>query len=222
MKSLFFTCLLFIGFSATSQDCKTYYYLQNNKTIEVTVYNKKGEASGKQVYNVSDYKNAGGTSSAILTSEFFDKKGKSVVKSAGAVKCVKGIMMMDMKMSMPPGQPLGITDAKAENIYIEYPAAMNVGDNLQDGHMEIETESKGMKQSITLDVINRKVEGKEKVTTPAGTWDCYKITNNTKMKIKTMGIGVPMNMDVTEWFAPGFGMVKTQSKYGETAITAIK
>jgi hypothetical protein len=42
------------------------------------------------------------------------------------------------------------------------------------------------------------------------------------MKIKTMGIGVPLNMDATEWFAPGFGVVKTQSKYGETAITAIK
>lgn len=88
--------------------------------------------------------------------------------------------------------------------------------------MEIETESKGMQQYITLDDINRKVEGKEKITTPAGTWDCFKITNNTKLKIKTMGIGVPMNMDVTKWFAPSFGMVKTKSKFGETLITAIQ
>ena len=99
---------------------------------------------------------------------------------------------------------------------------MNTGDNLKDGHMEIETESKGMLQTITLDVINRKVIGKEKITTSAGSWDCYVITNNTKLKIKTMGIGVPMNMDVTEWFAPGFGMVKTKSKFGETVLTAIR
>jgi hypothetical protein len=40
--------------------------------------------------------------------------------------------------------------------------------------------------------------------------------------MKTMGIGLPaMNMDNTEWFAPGFGIVKTQSKHGGTAITAI-
>ncbi len=31
-----------------------------------------------------------------------------------------------------------------------------------------------------------------------------------------------MQLDDTEWFAPGFGVVKTQSKYGETAITSIK
>ena len=190
MKYLLSICLFFISICAISQDCKTYFYLQNNKTIEVTVYNKIGEASGKQVYTVSDYKNTAGTSSAILNTEVFDKKGKSGGKSSGVVKCTKGVMMMDMKMSMPPGQPLGITDAKAENLFIEYPIAMNTGDNLKDGHLEIETDSKGMKQSVTLDVINRKVEGKEKITTPAGTWDCFKITNNTKIKIKTMGIGV--------------------------------
>ena len=139
-----------------------------------------------------------------------------MVKSAGVVKCMKGLIMMDMKMSMPPGKPSGITDAKVENFFIEYPVTMNTGDNLKDGHMEIETESKGMLQTTTLDVINRKVIGKEKITTPAGSWDCYVITNNTKLKIKTMGVGVPMNMDVTEWFAPGFGMIKTKSKFGET------
>jgi hypothetical protein len=222
MKYLSVACLLFISVSSISQDCKNYYYLQNNKTIEMTIYNKKGEAAGKQVYTVSDYKNSGGSSSATVNSEMFDKNGKSITKSVSIVRCTGGVMMMDMKMSMPQGQAYGNTDAKAENIYLEYPASMNVGDNLKDGHMELDIDNKGMKQALTMDVTNRKVDGKEKVTTSAGTWDCYKITNSTKMKIKTMGIGIPMNMDVTEWFAPAFGIVKTQSKYGETAITSIK
>ena len=37
-----------------------------------------------------------------------------------------------------------------------------------------------------------------------------------------MGIGIPVSTDVTEWFAPGFGIVKTESKGGGTAITAIR
>ena len=186
------------------------------------MYDKKGNPSGKLVYTVSDYKNIAGNASATLTTETFDKKGKSGVKSAGVVKCTKGVIMMDMKMSMPPGQPLGITNAKTESVFIEYPGAMKVGDDLKDAHMQIETETKGMQQSVTLDIINRKVTGKEKVETPAGTWDCFIITNNTSVKIKTMGIGIPMNIELTEWFAPGFGMVKTRSKYGETLITAIR
>ncbi len=130
--------------------------------------------------------------------------------------------MMDMNMKMPQGQKYGTTNAKTESMFIEYPSKINVGENLKDGHMDIDMDNNGMKQNVTLDIINRKVEAKEKITTTAGTWDCYKIAYSLKMKIKTMGIGVPLNMDATEWFAPGFGVVKTQSKYGETAITAIK
>jgi hypothetical protein len=99
---------------------------------------------------------------------------------------------------------------------------MKEGDVLKDGNMDMDIQNKGMKQSLSMSVNNRKVEGKEKITTTAGTWDCFKITNQTKMKIKTMGIGIPMNMDVTEWYAPGFGVVKSSSKYGETVITSIK
>ena len=33
-----------------------------------------------------------------------------------------------------------------------------------------------------------------------------------------------MNIDVTEWFAPGFGLIKSKSKFGETEtiITSIR
>ena len=37
-----------------------------------------------------------------------------------------------------------------------------------------------------------------------------------------MGIGVPIKDEGTEWFAPGFGVVKTEGKHGGTAITSIK
>ncbi|MEO5984756.1 MAG: hypothetical protein ABIP80_04580 [Ferruginibacter sp.] len=222
MKYFLFTSLWLTSLTAISQDCKTYYFLQNNKTIEMTIYNKKGEASAKQVYSVSDYKNSGGVSTATVNSEMFDKKGKSSNKSTSRVKCTGGVIMMDMNMKMPQGQKSAITNAKTESMFIEYPSKINVGENLKDGHMDIDMDNSGMKQNVTLDIINRKVEGKEKITTTAGTWECYKINYSLKMKIKTMGIGVPLNMDVTEWFAPGFGVVKTQSKYGDTAITSIK
>ncbi|MGB8192458.1 MAG: hypothetical protein WCF67_11095, partial [Chitinophagaceae bacterium] len=80
----------------------------------------------------------------------------------------------------------------------------------------------GMQQTLTLNVTDRKVEAKESVTTPAGTWECYKISSKNKIHVKMGPIGIPMNMEVTEWFAPGFGVVKTESKSGGTMITAVK
>lgn len=224
MKNILFFALLAATSDTLSQNCNAYYFLQNNKTIEMTIYNKKGDENGKQIYTVSKVETSGDNVTATLNSEFFDKKGKSTVKAVNEIKCSGGVMMMDMKMSMPQGQSSQFKDpnATASNVYIEYPPGMKEGDNLKDAAMKLDVDNNGMKQTVDMQVTNRKVLGKETITTTAGTWDCYKITNTTKMKIKTMGIGIPVNTDVTEWFAPGFGIVKTESKGGGTAITAIR
>ncbi len=100
---------------------------------------------------------------------------------------------------------------------------MKVGDQLKDATMHMDMNgANGMKQSVDMEMKERKVEAKEKITTPAGSWDCFKISYKSKMRIKTMGIGMPMNIEGTEWFAPGFGVVKTQSKQGGTEIVSIK
>jgi hypothetical protein len=224
MKLLILVGAIISSLHTYAQDCNGYYFLQNNKTIEMAILNKKGEQSAKQVYTVSNVNNSGNSTTADLNSEMFDKKGKSMAKGKAKIKCDGGVMMMDMKMSIPvqPGVPSAESDVKADDIYMEYPADMNVGDNLKNANMHLDMDNNGMKQSIDMEVFDRKVEGKEKITTAAGSWDCYKISYKSKMKIKTMGIGMPMNIDGTEYFAPGFGVVKTQSKNGGTEIIAIR
>ena len=113
--------------------------------------------------------------------------------------------------------------ATASNVYLEYPAVINAGDQLKDGLLNMDYESSGgLKSSIEISITERRVEGKESVTTPAGTWECYRITSKNRITSRIAGIGIPIKMDVTEWFAPGFGVVKTESKTGKTEITSIK
>jgi hypothetical protein len=225
MKLLLLLGAIVCSVEIYAQDCNGYYFLQNNKTIEMAILNKKGEQSAKQVYTVSNVNNSGSTTTADLNSEMFNSKGKSMATSKAKIRCDGGVMMVDMKLSMPqqPGSPMaGETDVKADDIYMEYPPSMNVGDNLKNASMHMDFDNNGMKQSIDMDVFDRKVEGKEKITTPAGSWDCYKISYKSKIRMKTMGIGMPMNIEGIEYFAPGFGVVKTQSKHGGTEIVAIK
>jgi hypothetical protein len=99
---------------------------------------------------------------------------------------------------------------------------MKVGDDLKDATLDMTIDNSGMKQTVNMVTSNRKVEAKESITTTAGTWDCFKISYKSKITIKTMGMGIPFNIEGFEWFAPGFGIVKTESKHGGTAITAIK
>src|SRR5688572_17954504 len=102
MKSLLLAgAVILFAFNISAQDCAGYYFLQNNKTIEMAILNKKGEQSSKQVYTVSNVENSGSTTTANLESEMFDRKGKTIAKSSANIKCESGVMMIDMKMSMP-------------------------------------------------------------------------------------------------------------------------
>ena len=223
MKYLLLLAVITCSANTYAQNCSGYYFLQNNKTVEMEIYNKKGEVSGKQIYKVTNVSNSGNTTTADINTQMLNNKGKEISKGASKMKCDNGVMMVDMKMSMPtqPGQTVN-ADANASDIFIEYPNSMSIGDNLKDATMHLEMNSTGMKQTIDMEVTNRKVEAKEKITTTAGTWDCFKITSHMLMKMKIMGIGKPMEFDSVEWYAPGFGVVKTESKYGGTAIVAVR
>ena len=217
--------LLFFSGNIFSQECSNYYFLQNNKTIEMTISNNKGKESGKMTYVVSDSKKNGSSITATINSEFVDAKGKTITKATNNVKCENGVMQMDMKTFIPPAQveQMKSGEAKATDVYLEYPANMNVGDQLKDGQFNMDYESSsGLKSSIEISITERKVEGKETITTSAGTWECYKISAKNRIVSKTAGIGFPIKMDVVEWFAPGFGIVKTESKTGKTEVTSIK
>ncbi len=215
------TCLLTI--ECLSQKCD-FYHLQNNKVIEMTLKNKKGKENGKVVYTISNVNKSGNTTSSTVRSEMFSDKGKSIAKGTNNISCTNGVLMMDMKMFIPSPQQqqMGEATANASNVYLEYPANMKEGDALKDGDFSMDFKTgAGLSGIVSVNITERKVIGKESVTTPAGTWDCFKIFSKQKITMK-IGIGIPIRAEVTEWFAPGFGIVKTDANGATTEITSVK
>jgi len=60
--------------------------------------------------------------------------------------------------------------------------------------------------TMQINVINRKVLGAEKVKTPAGEFECVKISHT--METKTM---VKKTHTIVEWYAQGIGLVKQET-----------
>lgn len=103
--------------------------------------------------------------------------------------------------------------------------------SLKDANVKMKVHKGSIFSVLSLDATNRKVAGKESITTPAGTWDCWKITYDGRFRATIggpSGIGVPFNFKAIEWFAPGFGIVKTETfnknenLLGSTLITSVK
>ena len=87
MKKLFafFLTTMLFG-SLAAQTCNGYYYMQNNKTITMTLYNGKGKENGKYVYKVSDVKTDGSTTTSKVQSQVMDDKGKTIGGSVANMK----------------------------------------------------------------------------------------------------------------------------------------
>lgn len=224
MKTVFtLLCLLsFFVFDSFAQ-CN-YYFLQNNKTVTMAMLDRKGNSEGKYVYKISGLSKNGDITSANVKSEVIDKKGKLLGAGAGKMQCKNGMLMVDMKMVTSPQQMQQFKDVKAEGegAFMEYPAALSAGQTLPDANFSMDmTSESGMAATLSIDITNRKVEAKENVSTPAGSWDAYKITYNSKM-IMNMGIPIPMKMQITEWFVPNFGVVKSSSKWGTQELLSIE
>lgn len=231
MKKLFIVAvLLCIITVAVGQDCKNYYYLLNNAEVEMTISDAQGSPAGKTLYKVTTVNKEGSDMVSDFTSTFLDKSGKEVTSGQGKFKCSGGVAFIDMKMNMPSMPQLKDMkmEAKTTDAFLTYPAGLAIGQALPDGRFEMESNANGMEMQMALSVRDRKVAGKEKVTSPAGSWDCYKITARMEIQMKIMGMGVPISLETTEWFAPGFGQVKTASHdkngklMGGTLITALK
>lgn len=218
---------------ASAQDCKKFFYLTRDAKFEITLFDGKGNENGKQEWKIEELKNDGADCSAEVKTKFTDKKGREGAKAQGVYKCIAGTLKADIKMSLPQEQMQAFKnmDMKGNDTFLEYPVNLMTGQSLRDANYKMETWNKGSLVAIvSFDVINRKVNGKETVTTPAGTWEAYKINYNSlfKVEVGSTGRGIPMNFKITEWFVPGFGIVKSETSnnngklVGSSQLTSLK
>lgn len=198
-----------------------YYYFQNGKTVTLSLTNGKGKDAGQIVYKVTSVKKNGGSAEAVLEQKMVDKKGNIITSSTSRAKCSNSNLSMDItgSASVPGGSKLTMK-GQGENLI--YPVNMAAGKELPDAHLNVDFEyGNGLTGNIDISITERKVVGKEKITTPAGTWDAFKITYHSKTVTKTI-IYVPINSDITEWFVPDFGLVRSESKSSVMVLQSIQ
>jgi hypothetical protein len=115
-------------------------------------------------------------------------------------------------------------EIKMETEDMSVPANPQPGQQLKDGAVRMKISNSVMTvMNMSVKILNRKAEGYEDVTTPAGTFKCLKISYNveSKMVFTVRGKGI-------EWISEKAGMVKSES-YNEkgklqshTLLTSIK
>lgn len=205
MKKLFVSLISLAAASMmVAQDaCSVYYPLDQGTTFQITSYEKEDKAAAILNYTVKE----AGPDWALLAYDIQDPKGKSVAASEYKIQCEKDGIAIDFKSLGAPGLMEQYENMEVEmtgtNLYI--PNNLSAGQELPDSNMLMTINMSPIKMKMTMDITNRKVTGNEKVTTPAGTFDCVVLSYDFESKM-----GIKVTGSAKQWLAKGVGMVKQE------------
>ncbi|MEL7003874.1 MAG: hypothetical protein AAFN93_14225 [Bacteroidota bacterium] len=177
---------------------------------EMTSYNAKGKTQGSSKYQVKSLDQSGDDYTALIQIQILDQKDKEVMDNELKFKCEDGVLHYDMSQLMPAKsmQAYKDMDLQMTGDNLEYPSNLSVGDKLKDATMNIAIIGEGLPfdMNFKIETKDRKVMSKETITTPAGTFDCFKISMTTVSK--TVG---SVESKSIEYIAPGKGIVRTET-----------
>jgi hypothetical protein len=201
-----------------AQDC-SHLVFTKGATFEMESYDNKDKKTGRIKNTVKEVTSNGAKKEAAIHTESYDKKDEKQTEGDIKIICDGGKLLIDMSgfarnSAMANSKDMEI---KMEASFIEVPAKLTVGQSLPDGNVTMKVVDKKSGEifgTLKINIINRKVEGKETVTTPAGTFECYKITYEIKSQMSlAMGMNMPAsNSKGTEYISKDNGLtVKIQS-----------
>jgi hypothetical protein len=198
-------------------DCGTFEQFNKGVTYTMSNYNDKGKLESTVDGNVIEVVKTATSTSATIDVVTKDGKGKDLGKGQYKVSCTGGKFSMDMEnfISQQSKDAYKDMDLKIEGNTLDYPNDMKAGDKLADGTVTMRVLDKKSGNEISTTIINikdRKVEAVENKTTPAGTWECYKITYTSEFVSKVGTMTLPIKpRTTTEWFSFKVGTVRTES-----------
>jgi hypothetical protein len=188
--------------------------MEEGSTFQYTMYDKKDKVEGVTDYVVSKVENDGGNTMATMKLTYTDDKGKNVLESDYNITCTGNGVKIDYESLFPSEMKKQYEDMGMEmeitGTDIEIPNDLSAGQTLDDANLSVTMDMGAMKMKINVETFDRKVEKMESITTPAGTFDCYLITEKSKSKV--MMANVEMSNKV--WISEGVGMIKQES-YGK-------
>lgn len=222
MRNIITLAILFLcamPMATAQNDCNMYYPLKEGATFQMTSYDKKNKPTAVLDYKVLKIVNTAGSKVGTIHGSVKDEKGKMLAELDYDVICKDNKLSVDFKSMLNPQmmEQFKEMDYEISGTNLEWPNDLSVGMTLPDGNMTMKIGMSGMNMTMTVDEKNRKVIGKEKMTTPAGTFDCYVVTFDTSVKM-----GINQTTSSKQWVSKGVGLVKQEdSQKGKIINTSI-
>lgn len=179
--------LVMVGLSVTDTEaqCNRFFQFTQGQLLEYTSFNRKGKEVSREKQKISHYAETADGFEVEFSTESFDKKGKSLGTTTLSGACANGVYTFDVRnlLNDEMTQAFSSMEVTMEGTPLEIPDNLEVGQELPPGDFTVKTTGgPALNMNMSFAIDDRKVIGKESVTTTAGTFDCYIIEQSIEMK----------------------------------------
>lgn len=193
---------------SSGSGCAVYYWFRKGSEAEFSMKDGTGKETFHSKTIVTNVHADGGATVADFTTS--TGTGHQINAS---YRCEGDRISVDMKSFLGntfSGLAKGGIEMEIESAYLSFPLNMKEGDDLEGTKFKIVAKKDGKPMmTTTSEIKNRKVEAAEKITTPAGSWSCLRISETNVTTSEMMGKQInARETKNTYWLAPGFGIVK--------------
>ncbi|MEZ5015234.1 MAG: hypothetical protein R2794_13175 [Chitinophagales bacterium] len=189
--------------------CEAFFATDKGSKWEMTNYDEKDKVMSRSAGEVIDVQETGDGIETKLHVITYDNKDKTLHEGDLLMRCDDAGFHMDMSGMFPAQMTQqGMENATMEisGEFMDFPSNLSVGMALPDVESTMTISMGGFSMSNKIMITNRKIEARESVTTPAGTFDCFKMSDD--VSVTTMGI--TNTSHGVSWYAYGVGAVKTE------------
>lgn len=224
ISTLIVSCCAFVPLQA--YDCKIFIPADKGVTYVQTHYNKRDKPTTIIKQTLKDVQTSGEQTVFKIDQVVTDKNGKKPNENSYQFKCIGGVFHVDMKLflNQPQMEAYRNMDMTIDADDLEMPSNSTAGATLKNGRVTAKI-NMGVPLTITVEVTDRKVQGEEQVTTPAGTFTAIKLQESVKLKFGIM----KMEYCTVTWYSENNGVVKQEvfedatlaKRTGRSELTAI-
>jgi len=205
----FFSLFMLVSSSAQS-DCSVFFPFKKGAKMEYATYDKKGKLEStteNTILLLRDTPNGG--VEAEVTTVVRNKRGKEQYTGEYTVNCEDGVLKVDVTSMLNPGmlESFSGMEVSIDGDFLTLPNELKSGQELPDATTSIAAGTNGINIiNMDIEVKDRKVEDITSVTTPAGTYDCYKISQRTEVDMM-----INRTFSSVEYYAEGVGVVRSET-----------
>lgn len=211
MKRVLFivTCAVLIVSGTYAQDCTIYSAYEEGNSYKMVHYDKKDKPTGFTVSTVKQRNTIPG-GVAMIFNQQYDNYDEYTFESEFEVRCVNGDVIVDMRKFIDPNSMAAYQDMEIEVQADDFTLPKNAGpgDKLDDGSVTVTVDTgTPVRVTLTVTMSNRQVVSKENVETPAGSFDCLKISYDILTQVGFMKI----QASAVEYFNEEHGVIRSES-----------